>query len=352
MLLFVSCSSDSSNSTESLVDNLQKMINNEISEEVPGVQLSVYSPETGQIDLSAGKANLDTDEKLTPGHKLRIASITKLFTATLIMKMVEENILSLDDNLSELLPELEFENNHLIKVENLLNHTSDLMGYFNDDYDFQDFVLDNPENVYLPEELVLKAVSLHTPQPENISQNFHYCNTNYVLLGMIIEKYSGKSFSEYLVENICQPLNLSLTQSADLTADIFKMSKGYSFLDNQILSYDYNHSFLFSAGNIVSNTSDLVKFVYNLFHGNVISLNTISEMLPPENSIYGLGIADFTGLGKGHNGMTLGFTTILIYNEQYDVSIAVLTNCLSGSVDPQGIAEQALDLFIGKQHKE
>jgi len=345
--IVVSCNNDITEKEE-LKTKLQNLINKEITVLVPGIQLSIKHPNLGVISVASGQANIKENINLTITHSLRIASATKIFTAVLIMKLVENKIININDTMKTLLPNLEFKTANIITLKDLLQHTTGFKGYFNDDDDFQEYVIDNPKEVYSPEILFKKALNLHTPIESEINDEFHYTNTNYIILGMIIEKYFNKSYKKCVEEEIINPLSLKNTLAINDISEIKDMAEGYFFIDNTNISgKKYNHSFLFSAGNIISRTSDLVEFIDALMKNKLISKETLSIMkkyinTSSEDLEYGFGLGNFKNLGVGHNGLTLGYTSIVIYNKELNLSIAVLINALSKNASPIEIAKKVL----------
>jgi len=352
IFLLIGCENNLKSSVKKELKNvLQEIIDTEIGNEVPGIQISVKTTDFGVISLASGLANINENEKMTINHNLRIASATKLFTATVIMKMVEDEIISLNDTLNKLLPQFNFPEANNITLKHLLHHTSGFWGYFNNNDNFQEYVFDHPIEYYEPAELIDKAINLHLPIKEDIGSKFFYCNTNYVLLGMIIEKYSNLSYEENIGRTISTPFNLSSTSVVNDLSEVDDMSEGYIYIEEvPIKGNQYNHSFLFAAGNIISKTSDLVLFIDQLMNNNILNEDIVDEMktffIDDDGNQYGLGLANFKDLGIGHNGLTLGYTSIVVYNELHDISIAVLMNCLSASGNPEVIARKILQSII------
>lgn len=349
---FINCENNvNSSDKDDITEVLQSVIDAKIGDSVPGIQVSVSTDEFGTISVASGVANIENGEIMTVDHSLRIASATKLFTATLILKLIENNNISLDDTLSHLLPDISFSGADYITVKNLLQHTTGLLGYFNDDVSFQQYVLENPKETYTPKYLIDRALMLYSPGKEDVGVNFYYCNTNYVILGLIIEKYYNTTYTESIENEISDVFNLTETKVANDLENVNEMSEGYIYLsDDPILSNPYNHSFLFAAGNIVSKTTDLVRFIDLLMKEKIITGTTLEMMksyfVDEDGNQYGLGLANFEGLGIGHNGLTLGYNSIIIYNSDYDISISVLINCLSVEASAEAVARSVLDAVI------
>lgn len=258
---------------------------------------------------SAGVSDTKTGRKRQQNERFRIGSASKAFTATVVLKLAAEGKLSLDDTLDEHLPGL-FDGSAYepgkITIRQLLNQTSGIYAYSDDEEFFATGV--GPEwfkhryDTYTPQQLVKTALA-HPPTGEP-GQRFKYSNTNYILAAMIVEKATGRLFGQELIRTVIRPLRLSGTSLPGTASKI----RGphpvhYSILfsrDPQPTIYDatqMNQSFAWSAGGIISTTTDLNRFFAALFGGRVLPAAQLREMLttvPTEGWIpgtrYGLGV--------------------------------------------------------------
>jgi D-alanyl-D-alanine carboxypeptidase len=275
---------------------------------VPGAVAFVERPDGTTWHGVSGLSDLQSLKEMTPDLKFRIASITKTFTAAVTLQLVDEHTLSLDDTLESILPGA-MPNGANVSVRQLLNHTS---GYF--DYiqaqkpiDFLLEVSKNLSRIWTHEELL--AVARANDPYFAPGKGFHYSNTNYLLLGMIIETKTRRSFAENVDFRILKPLGLEDTYVAsDLdigmppgstnTYCYGDFGKGVAWTDTTNMSA----SWMFSAGSMISTAADLQKWLAALMSGRLISPTSRAAMFTYVNDAYGLGVEKLGGTGEGHTG--------------------------------------------------
>jgi D-alanyl-D-alanine carboxypeptidase len=268
---------------------------------------------------------------------LRVGSVTKTFTAVIVLKLVEEGRLSLDNPIARWFPD--FPNAEEITVRHLLNHTSGIP-------EFIPKVLMKsiiPSTYWKPEEIVnMIAQDESSFTPRGI---FVYSNTNYVLLGLITEKISGKPFVQQLHEQIIDPLNLTHTFFIPYEQAPTNLVPGF---DRDLSSFPgmldiskKNTSWAtaaFTSGALASTAEDLGVFFERLFAGTLLSPSTVSEMTTfvnasnpglSEQNGYGLGLMRLEVNGQGligHIGEFMGSTAIAMYSPDKKYLIVVTCN--------------------------
>src|SRR5215212_9507332 len=188
-------------------DNIQK-VNDLIAQEMqeknlPGVVVGVWLPHEGEYITAQGTANLDTGREREPEDPFRIASITKTFTATAILQLVDEGKLSKSDKLSTWYPD--FPNAEEITVDDLLRMRSGIVDPF--DKEFLQYVYDNPEANITPEDSI-QAAAAKADEFEPPDQKTQYTNVNYILLQEIVRKVSGNDLGAQIAQNIFEPLGM------------------------------------------------------------------------------------------------------------------------------------------------
>jgi len=250
----------------------------------------------------------------------RIASVTKLITATLIFKLIEEEKLRLNDSLINYFSEIKQSNK--ITIEQMLNHTSGL-----GDVNFRDkdpFWLQYRE--YSTNEIlqnIVKEDLLFEP-----GTDLSYSNSAYFLLGQILEKKYNLPYSEIIEQNITKPLNLKTLKAG--TAErknvypSLKYKNGKWILENEKF---YINSLGF--GDITASTNDLNIFINALFDGKIISEKSVEMMKPKGNNFFGLGMYAtpyYENIFLGHGGDSFGSHTFLGYHEKDKTSIAININ--------------------------
>jgi len=207
-----------------------------------------------------GLANLEWEIPHTIDTKFRIASVTKPFTAMLILQLVQEGQLKLNGKLTDYLPEFPEEKGKDITVHQLLTHTGGIVG----EPKIPD--LDDIERLYYPKERLLKYIS-EKELSYKPGRGREYSNFGYFLLGMVIEKVSGKSYEQLLQEKICNPAGMKNTIPDVNVPLIDKRASGYHydyFTGPQNAPY-LDMSFAFSCGHLLSTVEDLYRFNMALY---------------------------------------------------------------------------------------
>ncbi|PWI13140.1 peptidase [Streptomyces sp. Act143] len=277
----------------------------------------------------AGTADLTTGRKPRADDRFRVGSITKTFVATVMLQLEAEGRLSLDDTVDHWLPGLVAGNGNdgsKIKLRQLLNHTSGIYSYTDDEtFKRQEFSTDFLQHRYetwTPHRIVRLAMT-HRPAFAP-GDDWSYSDTNYVIASMVIRKATGHSYAHEIEQRILRPLHLNSTSVPGTRVRVPGPSgRAYSKLTGELAGpgepggtvYDVtelNPSFAGAAGEMISNNQDLNRFYRALFSGRLLKepelkkmMTTVSiEGLP--NFSYGLGLMKMTlSCGTevwGHNG--------------------------------------------------
>ncbi|PHN03152.1 serine hydrolase domain-containing protein [Flavilitoribacter nigricans] len=214
----------------------------------------VYQQAVGLADRTSGK-------KLEQGTKFRIASITKSFTALVIMQLYEEEQLSLDQSVNELLPGLLPDTFSSVKVRHLLNHTSGLPGETDEFY----------AEKLSPEVMIRRLTEREQPrQPAGTA--FNYNNVDYLLLGLIIEDLSGKPWETVIRERILIPLEMHDTGFLEKDALPADLASGYLCENGDCVQEpDYYIENYFAAGSMYATAADLLKWDQGLYGEKLLS---------------------------------------------------------------------------------
>ncbi|QEL82408.1 class A beta-lactamase-related serine hydrolase (plasmid) [Bacillus sp. JAS24-2] len=270
---------------------------------------------------AAGVADLSTKKPMKTDFRFRIGSVTKTFTATVVLQLAGENRLNLDDSIEKWLPGVIQGNGYddkQITIRQLLNHTSGIANYTRS----KDFNMMDTKKSYTAEELVKMGISM--PPDFAPGKSCSYSNTGYVLLGILIEKVTGNSYAEEIENRIIEPLELSNTFLPGNSSVIpgTKHARGYIQLDGVSEPKDvtyYNPSMGSSAGDMISTADDLNKFFSYLLGGKLLKEQQLKQMLTTvptgtdELGDYGLGISKIklsNGVSIwGHGGTIPGFLT-------------------------------------------
>lgn len=272
-----------------------------------------------------GYQDYKNDIKASEGTKYRVASITKLFTAVLVMKAVEEGKLSLDEKLSRYFPKIK--NAEKITIEHMLRHSSGIYNFS----DLESFIEMGTRSI--PKNEMLEIFYGFESDFEPGTQ-ISYSNTAYYLLALILEKKYDKEYNSLLTEVVLNPLKLSNTYNADLIDISKNEAKGYEFKEKWIEIKEMNNSFAVGLGDLTSTGADLITFIEKLHENTIISRATLDKML--EFVDYrGLGFMEmpfYQYKGYGHTGLLDSFHSLLIHFPEQNMTIAVLLNALNDSL--------------------
>jgi CubicO group peptidase (beta-lactamase class C family) len=291
-----------------------------------------------------GHSQINGTEKkpLTAANRFRIGSITKMFTATMIFQLVEEGKLKLTDTLDKFFPQIP--NSQKITIAQILAHRSGI----------HDSILDknlrppSSTNAITKDEM-LALIAKGTPDFEPDAKH-SYSNSGYLLLGLILEKLTGKPYAEALKERITSKIGLNDTYTATGSIDVNKNeSLTYFNLGGEWKQARETHpSLLFSAGSIVSTPNDLAKFIRALFDLKLISQESLNQMKTIRDGD-GLGMEPFTFAGKtfyGHTGGGDNYGAWLAYLPEEKLAVAYTTNAKVYPV--VNIVRGVVDIYYNK----
>ncbi|MDT0651613.1 serine hydrolase domain-containing protein [Autumnicola edwardsiae] len=268
---------------------------------------------------SIGFADVENKIKADSLTKYRIGSISKMFTATLILNAVEEGKLELDQPIGKYFPKID--NSHQITIKNLLNHSSGIHDFTrNEDYFSWNTSFQSKEDM-------LKKISNFKNDFEPSSKS-QYSNSNFVLLTFILEDIYKQSFQKILNQKIVKPLHLNNTYYGKKISSENNEAYSYKFLGEWKKEKETDMSIPKGAGGIVSNPKDLKTFIEQLFIGNIISDKSLNLMKNIENG-YGLGMLQFPYNDKisyGHTGGIDGFESVVSYFPEDKLTISLSSN--------------------------
>ena len=254
--------------------------------------------------------------------KYKIGSISKTFTATMIMQLVEEKKIVLTTKLNRFFPKID--QSDKITIEHLLYQRTGIKDYANADSTLTD-VLGKPNT----KELILKKIENYSSIFEPDTKH-EYSNSNYFILGLIIEKITKKSYTENLKTRISDKLQLKNTYYTNEKTDVSKR-ESYSYIfngENWEKIDEWINVIAFSSGGIISTPEDLTKFIRSLFKGNLVNPASL-ELMKTLKDTYGMALIRFPfGERKfyGHNGKIEGFEATMGYYEKDDLSISLIVN--------------------------
>jgi D-alanyl-D-alanine carboxypeptidase len=265
---------------------------------------------------------------ITSDMEFGIGSNTKLFTGVLLLKLAENNIISLNDSLHQYLPS--FNNvNQNITIRQLLNHTSGLADVINV-VGYTDSILTNPNRIFTPTE-VMSWVG--TPLFA-AGTSWNYCNTNYILAGMVAESATGQSFGQLLRDSILFPLQLDSTFLGVYDSVLYTLAHPWQGgVDNFSTPRKAVNSVAWSAGAMYSTSGEMANWYHSLMNGQVINQNSFNELTTFVGSgNYGIGLYSTNVLGRTvwQHGGTIwgGYNSSMVYDTATGIIICVLINQL------------------------
>jgi CubicO group peptidase (beta-lactamase class C family) len=295
-----------------------------------GVSVAIVKNGRTVLAKGYGFADLENDVPATAETVYRIGSVTKQFTSAAIMRLVEQGKVSLDDTLQKFLPSFPTQGNR-VTVRHLLNHTSGIKSYTSLGPKWGRVMrLD-----LVPDSLV--ALFANEPFDFKPGDQWLYNNSGYFLLGMIIEKVSGKTYGQYLKDELFTPLGLKSTIYCDQAPLIKHRAQGYAlrpdstFINAEPLSMTQPYA----AGSLCSTVTDLAAWTLALSSGKVVSPASYKAMATPGTLNDGKPLSYGFGLGVGtlgghrqvsHNGGINGFISELHHYPDDSLVTVVLTN--------------------------
>jgi len=318
----------------------------------PGVVAAVQTPEYTWV-RALGVADRNSEEPMAPDVHHRIGSVTKTFTISLLLQAADEGLLSLDGTIDQYYEGVP--NGDEITLRQMANMTSGIANYTENDQWGEEQSSD-PYRVWESAELAqvgIKDSPLFDPGTE-----WHYSNTNTVMLGLVLEQVTGETIGDLYRERIIEPLGLQDTSFPDLTDSSLPAphAQGYTLQGQSsggepLDATDWSPSEAWTAGQMISTAEDLLVYGRALGTGEALlppeqqteRLDSFVSDLPPLNQpplkgnlSYGLGLGNDRGW-IGHNGEIPGYNTYLFYHPELDAVIAVEANSDISSGDcPEG----------------
>lgn len=336
---------------------LQKRLNKAVKQSEAGVTACIITPDACW-ELAAGVADRQSQRAMRPRDRFRIASISKVFVATVVLQLYEAGRLGLDDTLSHWLPEVihsRLPHSSKISVRHLLNHTSGLDDYLATE-GFERAVarrgVDRPWRAHEAIRYLYDLEPLDRP-----GKSHSYSNSNYILLELIVEAVTGQGLHEILRQHLLDPLGLQDTFTELRESLPGGFVEGYEDLDEdgeQDETRQYNAGLGLGDGGLISTAYDVARFAHTLFTTNeLLDPATFEEMTDwiddGEEGWYGLGLCGWEdetwGEGWGHSGAMEGFLSTLWHLTEYEATLVVLSNEADDS-DPDGLAEQLLEIAL------
>lgn len=335
-----------------LVTRLNKAIEDTRKEAgIPGVTVGLWMPGRGSYIRSTGVADKKTRAPMKPDLNMRIGSETKTFTATAVLELVDRGLVRLDKPISAYLRGVP-DGDH-ITVRQMLEMRSGLFSYTADP-DFVQALLSDPTRSFTPRELL--GYAFRHPNVFAPGTEFQYSNTNYVLLGLLVEKLGKLPLADFIRRHVTGPAHLDHTLFPKGAEFPSPHAHGYT---NQTLTgavadtTDWNPSWGWAAGAMISDLQDLRRWAKVVATGTLLSPATQAQrekFIPvPDFDGAGYGLGLFTTHGWiGHNGSLPGYESVTMYLPEQKATMVILlnTDILHDGFEPSTLVAKAVTSLI------
>ena len=365
----VGCGDESNGANRPIAAQLQTVVDRAVEHsdgKIPGAMLFISSKDFGTWTCAAGLRNIENGLMMAPDNRFRAGSILKTFVSTVVLQLVEEGRFALDDPIRGLLPESisdAIPQSDAITLRMLLNHTAGIADWLTDSVHTE--IVSDPGRLWETEEY-LQLAKVQGPM-FGPGKGWSYSNTDYNILGLVIERATGRSWREEIRARILSRLqlaNTSLPEPGDRSASD-KHARGYHAADGKLIDLtEVDPSMAGAAGGhaLVTTTQDLARFLEVLLGDKLFqNPSTLKEMLtfvdtPNEHGFpyyYGLGVDKwvFPGDAKlvGHFGGTAGFSSAVYHLPDRGITVSAALN----TMDPESLFTEivlpAIDILKNRQ---
>ncbi|QHE67061.1 serine hydrolase domain-containing protein [Rhodococcus sp. WAY2] len=296
---------------------------------IPGVMVGVWGAD-GNYVKAFGVADKSSGAPMETDFYSRIGSVTKTFTVTGVLQLVDEGKVGLDDPIGKYIDGVPLGDQ--ITIRQLARMQSGLANYSANE-DFQKALIADPKANFTPQQLLGYAYA--QPATFRPGQGFEYSNTNTTLLGLVVEKVSGVSLADYVTQKIIDPLEMADTSFPNSNAIPEPHPQGYTEQTadgKETTATDWNPSWGWAAGAMISTLEDLHIWAPALATGTLLQPATQEQRLQTVTAPglstdvgYGLGIFDIAGW-IGHNGSIPGYQTVSVYLPEKEMTLAIMIN--------------------------
>ncbi|MGX8907872.1 serine hydrolase domain-containing protein [Streptomyces netropsis] len=322
--------------------------------QVPGVSVGLWTPDKGSYVHTFGVADKATGAPMATDLYTRIGSETKTFTVTALLRLVDERKVGLDDPIGTYVKGVP--NGDRITLRQLAGMRSGLFNYSEDD-DFDKALETDPRRPFTPQELL--DFSFKHPVQFQPGAQFDYCNTNLILLGLVVEKVTGRPLHEVIEQDVLKPAGLHRTVFPTGAEIPDPHAHGYT---NQTASgkiedaTDWNPSWAWAAGAMISDLQDLRRWAHTLATGKLLTPATQAERLKTTpmdipGDGYGLGIFNVQGW-IGHNGSLPGYESLTVYLPEARATLVIVlnTDVLHDGQEPSTLFGEAVTRIVSPDH--
>jgi D-alanyl-D-alanine carboxypeptidase len=333
---------------------LQRALDRVVAAGAPGAVLTVRHGKR-VVHLASGLSDLEQRRAMRPDDRVRIASLTKSYVSTVVLQVVQDGKLHVGDSVEKWLPGV-VPNGAAISIRMLLNHTSGLADFEKDPQVLAPYLAGDLGHAWTPRQLV--DVAMQQPPVAAPGGPYSYSNTNYVLLGMIVEAATGRSIGAELQQRIFDPLRLHRTTFETSPEILGAHAHGYTVFGEPPL-FDITGLYPYSgaSGAIVSTTREVARFYRALLTGRLLPdrlLRRMQTTIPAvggdfEGQTAGFGLQRFPlrcGEPWGHNGDLPGFYSLAFTSSNGRHQSILVTNADAATLPDAG-RKAYLNALIG-----
>lgn len=352
--LTIVCASTGAAASDDFVDQATEILESIYTEQTPGAVVVVSRDGEVVMNRAFGMASLELDVPMSADHVLRLASVTKQYTAAAILSLAEDGKLSLDDPLENFLPNFPIGE---VTVHQLLNHTSGIKSYTNiAGYMDSDRIRRDLDTAGL--------IDVFADEPADFApgEQWAYNNSGYVLLGAIIEEVTGKPWNDFIRERLLEPLRIDSTDAYTDSAVVPGRVPGYAGPAEEPRNADYlSMTQPHAAGALMSTAIDVDRWQRALHGGKVLSGAMYERMIGPDavaeegpgGRAYGYGMLIAEWMGQPalfHGGGINGFISMTFWLPEPKLSIVLLANRAGPGYSNQDITLRLAGLATGKPY--
>ena len=348
--LLLTSSFAQSTQDKKLIKNLDELISKRLTEIAPGGVVMIVKNDKVFYRKAFGTANTELNIPMQPDMLFRTGSMGKQYTAIAVLQLVEQGQIGLQDSIQKYIKDFPSKG-YTITIENLLTNTSGIKDYLSE--------ISNPskqKESYTPKDGVdyIKNESLNFKP----GSNYRYSNSNFYLLGYIIEMVTGKTFENYLQENVLDKAGLKNTFYIHPEKSIPDMPQGYSKFDGKTEKATLQEvTIMYAAGALISNADDIYKWHQALYNQQLVKKETLEKATTAfkfndgtfSQYAYGWFVKNIDGSKTiEHSGSTDGFQSDEIYLPTENVFVVALYNCYEADMNWQILTNDIARLAIGK----
>ena len=334
-----------------LLKSIDSLISRRLPAIAPGAVVLIARQDQLVYHKAFGIADLKTNTRVKKEMIFRLGSVGKQFTAVAILQLVEAGRLSLLDSVQKFIKDYP-SYGATVTIENLLSHTSGIKNYFEINIADEDSII----NRYTPKQVV--DLFKNEPLLFVPGSRFQYSNSNYFLLGYIIEQVTGKNYKDYLQSNVLDKAELSSTHYIDPSRKDLQRATGYSRFNGKQEDAELESiNLTYAAGGLEGTVSDLFKWHEALYNKEIISESSLKKA----TTAFRLSDGSMSDYGYGwylkkidelqtveHSGSTDGFQTDVIYLPQENIFVATVFNCYEADMDWQVLSNDIVRTLAGK----